>query len=108
MNSPSLSTFKQLPRSKIAWWSVGLAAVFVVLSLVDMYVMYRVSNNLPLAQRGTMISFGFLLMLSGLAAGITGLIALLKKRERSWLTWLSTLPGLLMIFLLLGEFISPH
>ena len=108
MNDPLPSTFKQLPKSRIAWWSVGLAAVFVVLSILDMYVMYRVSNNLPLAQRGAMISFGFLLMLSGLAAGITGLIALLKKKERSWLTWLSTLPGLLMLILLLGEIIGPE
>jgi hypothetical protein len=48
------------------------------------------------------------MLLCGLAAGILGLIAVIRKNERSWLVWLTLLPGLLVLFLLLGEFLFPH
>jgi hypothetical protein len=41
-----------------------------------------------------------------LASGIAGLIAVARQHERSWLVWL--LPGLLVLFLLIGEFAVPQ
>jgi len=53
--------------------------------------------------------YGIFMLLCGLAAGITGLIAVIRKNERSWLVLLTLLPGLFVIFfLLLGEFLVPH
>ena len=44
-----------------------------------------------------------------LGTGVTGLLAvtLRSQRERSWLVWLMLLPGALILFLLLGEFLIP-
>jgi hypothetical protein len=48
------------------------------------------------------------MMLCGLAAGIVGLIAVIQKRERSWLVWLTIPPGAFVLFFALGEFLVPH
>lgn len=59
--------------------------------------------------RETILPFYGILMLSyGVAAGITGLIAVLSRGERSWLVWLTILPGLMVVTLILGEFLAPH
>lgn len=52
--------------------------------------------------------YGILMMLCGLCAGIGGLFAIIRRRERSWLGWLTLLPGLPVLFILLGEFLFPH
>ena len=52
--------------------------------------------------------YGIGMLLCGLAAGIVGLIAIVRRGERSWLVWLSVLPGLLVSFFILGEFLAPH
>jgi hypothetical protein len=46
--------------------------------------------------------------LCGLAAGIAGLVAMTRQGERSLLVWLAMLPGLVALFLVLGEFLAPH
>jgi len=52
--------------------------------------------------------YGIAMLACGLAAGIAGLIAVIRRGERSWLVWLALLPGLLVLFLVLGEFLVPH
>jgi hypothetical protein len=52
--------------------------------------------------------YGIFMILCGLAAGIVGLIAVIRRNERSWLVWLAMLPGLMVLFLVLGEFLVPH
>ena len=37
-----------------------------------------------------------------------GLIAVIRQNERSWLVWLTLLPGVLVLFLLLGEILFRH
>jgi hypothetical protein len=61
------------------------------------------------AWRHTLLPFyGIFMMLCGLAAGVVGLIALLRNHDRSWLVWLSILTGAFVVFFLLGEFLVPH
>jgi len=55
-----------------------------------------------------MIFYGLFMMACGLGGAVAGLLALLRHGERSWLVWLPLLPGALVIFLLLGEFLVPH
>jgi hypothetical protein len=52
--------------------------------------------------------YGIGMLLCGLAGGILGLIAIVRRGERSWLVWLSVLPALLVSFFILGEFLAPH
>jgi hypothetical protein len=51
---------------------------------------------------------GFLTMLLGLAASVITLLALIWKRERSWLVWLMFLPGLFAIAFSVAEILYPH
>jgi hypothetical protein len=48
------------------------------------------------------------MLLCGLASGIIGWIAVIRSHERSWLILLTLLPGLWVVFMLLGEFLFPH
>jgi len=44
----------------------------------------------------------------GAALFIINLIAVIRRRERSWLVWLSLLPGLMALAFVLGEFLVTH
>ena len=95
------------PSTRLGWWSVGLAAAFVVLSVINATVFMPSTDDAP--WRHVVLPFYGLAMLScGLAAGIAGLVAVIRKHERSWLVWLTIMPGLFVIFLLLGELLVPH
>jgi len=95
------------PSTRLGGWSVALAATFLVLFIINATVFMPSTVDVPWRQ--VVLPFYGIAMLScGLAAGITGLIAVLRRRERSWLVWLAILPGLLVLFLVLGEFLVPH
>jgi len=47
-------------------------------------------------------------MATGVAAGVTALIAALKYRERSWAVLVALLPGGFATLFVLGEFLVPH
>ena len=52
--------------------------------------------------------YGIAMLSCRLAAGIVGLIAAIWQHERSWLVWLTMLPGLMVLIFVLGEFLVPH
>jgi hypothetical protein len=93
---PSLwRRFLSLPKTHLGWWSVGLSGVSVVLLLIALVVIavyeYPMSGGIDWSgwiglQRLT-IAF------SGLAGVVVGLIAVLLRRERSWLVWLAMVLG---------------
>ena len=91
------------PSTRLGWWSVGLAATFVALFIINVAV---ITSTLETLWRQTLLPFYVIFMLScGLAAGIVGLIAVIRQRERSWLVWLAILTGLFVIVIVLGEFL---
>ena len=109
--APSQSLRQRLfsrPSTRLGWWAVGLAATFVILMIINSTVFF----NLPeqVGWRRTLLPFyGIFMLLCGLAAGVVGLMAIIRRHERSWLVWLlPLLVGLFVIFLLLGEFLVPH
>lgn len=88
------SRFLEWPSTSLGRWSVGLGAVFAILFLL-------VSNDV--------IHFsGFLTITFGVISGILTLIALIWKKERSWLIWLILIPGVFAILFALGEILVPH
>ena len=95
------------PSTKLGRWSSGLAGVFVVMFLINSFVFMQGSSEAAWL-RVILITYGIAMLLCGLAAGITGLIAVIRRHERSWLVWLAMLPMLLVLFLLIGEFAVPH
>ena len=92
------------PSTRLGWWSVGLAATFVALFIINVAV---ISSTLETLWRQTLLPYYVIFMLScSLAAGIAGLLAVIRQRERSWLVWLAILTGLFVIVIVLGEFLQ--
>jgi hypothetical protein len=95
------------PCTRFGWWSVALGITFVVLFIINSTVFMPSTVDAPWRQ--VILPFYGIAMLScGLAAGIVGLIAVIRQHERSWLVWLAILPGLFALFFVLGEFLVPH
>ena len=107
MTDHSKSPFLQRPSTRAGWWALGLAIAYEVLNLINSIVFMRLPESVPWRQ--TVLPFyGIFMMLCGLAAGIVGLIAILRNHERSWLVWLSVLVGAFALLFVLGEFLMPH
>jgi len=99
--------FLSTPSTKLGRWSVGLAVTFAALYIINATVFMPSIVEVPWRQ--TVLPFyGIAMMACGLAAGIVGLIAVIRRRERSWLVWLSLLNGLMVVAFVLGEFLAPH
>jgi hypothetical protein len=80
---------------------------FVALFLINSFVFMQTSSDVP--WRHVILPFyGIFMLLCGLGAGVMGLIAVVRQHERSWLVWLMLLPGLFVLFLLVGELLLPH
>jgi hypothetical protein len=92
--STTSNHFLGVPHTRLGWWSVGLGTLFTVLFLLIINDVIRFS--------------GFLTMTLGVIAGITAILALVWKRERSWLLWVMLIPGLFAILFALGEVLVPH
>lgn len=105
-----------IPKTTSGKWSVILIIVMPVLLLIGSSFSNSLYQSIPAG--GTIFSdiaarpALALTMLAGMAAGILafilGLIAVIRKKERALLVYVSTLVGALLIVFLLGEIISPH
>ena len=90
-----------LPQTGPGWLSVVLAALFVVLFSLDVAVFYPWRGVEPWLET----FFDFVLLVYGLASGAVALYALIRCHERSILSWLAMVPGLLVSFRVIGEFL---
>ena len=104
-DGPSRSpSFVGMPRSRLGWWSTGLAVLF--LGLFVAWLLYVRAT--PIA-RPTFFSdpLHACLLLGAAAVGITGAIvgvlALVAKRERSFLILLSVLLGAFVLYWTIGS-----
>jgi cytochrome bd-type quinol oxidase subunit 2 len=106
MNSMGISL---KPKTTMGKWSSGLIIAFFLFFAV--FVILVASG-----QRGgdTFFSFtaltipGLLAGVSAVSALVTGIIGIVKSRERSVLVFLATAIGLYLLILLLGEILYPH
>ena len=104
-HTPMWRKVLSLPKTRLGWWAVGLSATFVVVFII----------NQALFMSGAVRWEGMILPLlyaiaplgCGLAGGVVGLIAVIRQHERSWLVWLTMLPLLFVLFLVIGEFLIP-
>ena len=107
MTDSSGSSFLQRPGTHTGWWAVGLAVVFAVMFMIDTMVFMRLPGDAP-GRQTWLPYYGVVMMLCGLAAGVVGVIAVIRKHERSWLIWLTILDGAFVLFFILGELLGPH
>lgn len=104
-----------MPKTNLGKWSVGLIpamfALFVIgTSLANsLYDSVPAGNSLfddilsrPALALSMLIGFG-----AGITALVTGLIGIIKHKERAVLVYLSTLVGLAVTFFVIAEFFFP-
>jgi hypothetical protein len=103
----TVNRFTSLPHTRAGWWAVGLAGLFLALFIFNSAVLIQPSEPVPIPIP-VRIAYGFIMLLCGIASGAAGLVAVIRARERSWMAWLTILPGLFVLFLLIGEFLFPH
>lgn len=106
---------KILPKSIQGKWSIILIVImpmlFVVGSLfVNIYEGVKSGETILkdiVARPGVALTMltGFV---AGIAAFITGLMAIIRKKDRAILTFLSTIVGALLILFLFAEIAFPH
>jgi predicted Abi (CAAX) family protease len=98
-----------LPKTSWGKWSVGLIAAFIL--FLALFLILVLSG-----QRGGETFFSNLLLTvpmliagtCGVAAFVTGLIGIIKSKERSILVYLAILIGFEILVFGLGEFLVPH
>ena len=101
------SHFGEMPHSRLSRWSLWLAAAFIVMFLINSFVFMPSSSDAP--WRHVILPFyGIAMLLCGLASMVLALIAVIREHERSWLVFLPLLPGVWVLFMLVGEFLFPH
>lgn len=100
-------SFTEMPHTPVGRWAVWLGAVFVVMFLINAFVFMPSSSDAP--WRHVVLPFyGILMLLCGLCSGIAGWFAVFRQHERAWLVLLTLIPGLWVIFMLVGELLFPH
>jgi hypothetical protein len=102
-------SFLGMPRSRLGCWSTGLAVLFLAL-----FVAWLVYVQATPIARPTFFSdpLHACLILGAAAAGlsgaIVGVLALVAKRERSYMILLSVLSGALVLYLTIAKLINPQ
>jgi hypothetical protein len=98
-----------VPKTALGKWSVGLIgglflflALLVILAASGQRGGETFSSNLALAVPGLLAAT------CGIAAFFTGIIAVIKSKERAVLVFLAAFIGLDVLLFCLGEVLSPH
>jgi hypothetical protein len=89
-----------------------LAVAFIVGFMINSAFVgvFGTSTNVAVNDfsRTYMPYWGITLFAVGFAAGVVGLVAILKDKERSIVTLLTLIPTLFVVMFLIGEFAFPH
>ena len=105
-----------MPKTSLGKWSVGLIAAMLVLFFLGSLSTNLLYRSVPagstiledMVGRPVLALAMLAGFISGIAAFITGLIALIKQKERAPLVYVATLIGLLLMLFLSGEILFPH
>ena len=105
-----------MPKTASGKWSVVLIVAMPILFSIGSSFANGLYQSVPagdsiLADINARPALAFT-MLAGMAAGIsafiTGLLAILRQKEKALLVYVATVIGALFLFFLAGEFMFPH
>ena len=111
-----IQSLKILPITPLGKWSVGLIVAMPILFFIGTSFANSLYQSVPagntiladIAARPALA----LSMLAGMAAGIsafvTGLLAIIRKKDLTLLVFVSSIIGALLVLFLTGEILSPH
>jgi len=92
-----------LPKSSLGRWSVGLAAAFILLSILFAVLTRLGGEPGPFA---LIFIVNVVIGISFIAAFVTGLVSIIKSRERSIIVYLAMLVGFGALLFYLGSFLQ--
>ena len=96
-----------LPKTSLGRWSVSLAAAFILVVVLNILLGPTACNVLEFNSGSIELRIFFVaLCITGIGTLVTGLIGIIKSKERSLLTFLALLVGLftlLFIYLFIAE-----
>lgn len=90
------------------WFAVAFLVGFAINMAIVPIVGTSTDQTVNEFSRTYLPYWGVTLFASGFIAGVIGLVAILKDKERSIITLLTLLPTLFVTIFLLGEFLVPH
>ena len=103
-----------IPKTTLGRWSVGLIIAmpiffYIGMSFVSFYESVPAGKTIPhdiVARPGVALSMlaGFI---SGIAAFLTGIVGITRRKDHSVLIFLSTVLGFLMLLWCLAQFLFP-
>lgn len=105
-----------LPTTKPGWWSLLLIIAMPVLIVIGTTFMGLLYPSVPaggsiladIAARPALALTSLAAMTAGILAFITGLVAILRNKDRALLVFLASLVGALLLIFLAGEAVLPH
>jgi MFS family permease len=116
MKNKIISKLKEKPKTKLAWWTMGLGLSIIfagrILSII-VTMLFRSINPVEMGEAGGVFGFNPVMVSFALAIStlIVGFIAF-KKGERSWVLWVGLIPAILfcafLIPMIIGEALFPH
>ena len=92
------------PKTSLGRWSVGLGGAFVLVFVLSGVLTGLGGVGPGLGGPILGVAFG----ISGIGAFVTGLISIIKSKERSILVFLAAVAGVFCLIFFLGEFLFPH
>lgn len=105
-----------MPKTTFGKWSFYLILTMPVLLIIVGTIVGNMYQNVPagntiwedITSRPLVAVSALLALGTGISSFATGLYAIIKQGERSWLVYISTGIGALLLLFLAGEFILTH
>lgn len=116
MKKEIISKFGDNPKTKTAWWAMGLGlSTLLIMPILGIFaaVLRPIIDKASSENIGASIGFGIMIvaLLLSVSALVMGILAL-RKGERSLALWVGFIPAILVgvvwILMVVGEFIFPH
>ena len=105
-----------MPKTALGKWSRGFIAAMPVLFFIGASFVNLLYKSVPagntiledIARRPALALAMLAGTVSGISAFITGLIAIVRQKERAPLVYVATIIGALLLLFLIGEILFPH
>ena len=103
-----------MPKTRLGKWSMWLIVIFFLLFILAQ-IIAAVGRSQGAFDNGSANIYQILIPITiipagicGIAAFLTGIVSIVKSKERSVSVILATAIGLLVLIFVLGEILSPH
>ena len=98
-----------IPKTQLGKWSIWLIIAFIVLFMSFQLLVASGQRGGDTFFSNLALSVPMLIAgISGISAFFTGIIGIIRNKERSFLAFISTIIGFFILFFVLGEFLFPH